>query len=329
MPKGYHHLSYEQRCQIYVLLKRRITQKDIAYELGCSQSTIGREVRRNRGRRGYRYKQAQAKADSRKKQSNNVTTKLNAQMIEQIKAMLYQYQWSPEQISGKLKREEVNISHETIYRYIWQDKRCGGVLYKQLRNKGKKYHKRSSKTAGRGLIPNRVGIEKRPEIVDQKIRVGDWELDTIVGAKHRGAIVSIVDRVTKFTRLVLVKSATAKLTARAIISSLSSISEHVHTLTSDNGKEFALHRNISRDLQAGFYFARPYHSWERGLNENTNRLVRQYFQKGTDFTTLKKKDVQNVEYLLNTRPRKTLNFNNPIEEFYHRTGQDLKYALAC
>jgi len=328
MPEGYHHLSYEQRCQIYVLLKRGVTQKEIAFEIGCSQATISREIKRNKGKRGYRYKQAQMKSNLRKGDSNNAK-KLDTQIIEQIKAMLYQYQWSPEQISGRLKRMGISISHETIYRYIWQNKKDGGTLYKQLRNKGKKYYKRSKKPSGRGVIPNRVGIENRPKIVDQKMRVGDWELDTIIGSKHKGAIVSIVDRVTKFTRLALIKSATAKRTARAITNSLNPISDYVHTLTSDNGKEFAQHENVSKKLQADFYFARPYHSWERGLNENTNRLVRQYFPKGTDFTNLKKKDVQKVEHLLNTRPRKTLNFNNPIEEFYHRTGLNLNYALAC
>jgi len=328
MPEGYHHLSYEQRCQIYVLLRREVPQKGIVHDGGCSQSTISREAKRNRGKRGYRYKQAQTKANFRKKQSKNAK-KLNAQIIDQVKIMLCQYQWSPEQISGRFKKKGINISHETIYRHIWQDKQEGGILYKQLRNKGKKYYKRSSKTAGRGLIPNRVGIGNRPKIVDQKKRVGDWELDTIIGAKHKGAIVSIVDRVTKFTRLALIKSATAKYTAKAITCLLNPISEYVHTLTSDNGKEFAQHKDVSKNLQAGFYFARPYHSWERGLNENTNRLVRQYFPKGTDFTTLKQKDVQKVENLLNARPRKTLNFNNQIEEFYRHTGQDLKYALAC
>ena len=242
--------------------------------------------------------------------------------------MLILYQWSPEQINGWFKKRRIKISHETIYKYIWKNKRNEGVLYKHLRNKGKKYGKRAGKTAGRGLIPNRVGIENQPEIVDLKKRVGDWELYTIVGAERKGAIVSVVDRVTKLTRLALIKRATARETAKAIINMLNPISEYVITLTSDNGKEFAKHVGISNHLKADFYFARPYHSWERGLNENTNRLVRQYFPKGTDFTRLDDDDVRKVEYLLNTRPRKTLNFNNPIEEFYRRTEKVLKYALA-
>ena len=328
MPKGYHHLTYDQRCQIYALLKRKITQIQIAQDLKISQSTISKELSRNKGRRGYRYKQAHQKSVIRNRTSR-FRPKMNARLSLLVENLLCNRQWSPEQISGHLKQKNIFISHESIYRYVWRDKKDGGMLYKHLRNRGKKYHKRANKLAGRGMIPNRVGIEKRPLVVERKERVGDFELDTIVGAKHRGAIVSVVERKTKLTRLDIVSRATAKNVSCAITKLLQPINKYVHTLTSDNGKEFAQHKAISDALKADFYFGNPYHSWERGLNENTNRLIRQYFPKSTDFATITKEQVKFVEYLLNTRPRKLLNFKTPIEVFCQLTKENLNYALRC
>ena len=197
------------------------------------------------------------------------------------------HQWSLQQICAKLLCEDgLSVSHESLYCHIWKDKKQGGMLYTHLHQCGKKRNKRGSAKAGRGLIPNRVDISERPAIVDTKTRVGDWELDSIIGAKHQGAITSMVERKTKLTRLVLVEGARAKDTSDAIIARLEPLKQHVLTLTSDNGKEFANHEKISKTLDAPFYFCTPYHSWERGLNENTNGLVRQYFPKGMDFSTL-------------------------------------------
>lgn len=221
----------------------------------------------------------------------------------------------------------IAISHEWIYQYIWNDKRTGGTLYKHLRCSGKKYNKRRNKSAGRGLIPNRVGIENRPAIVEQKERVGDFEIDTIIGSKHKGAIVSLVDRKTKLTRLGLRSRPTAEEIKDAIVKLLTPIKGHVHTMTADNGKEFAKHMDMSQALEASVYFANPYHAWERGLNENTNGLVRQYFPKICDFTKLTHEQVQHVEYLLNTRPRKSLGYKAPIEVFLLLTGVGLNYVL--
>ena len=330
MSKDYHHLSMVQRCHIYVLLKRGLSQREIAQEVGCSQSTVSREVARNRGSRGYRYKQAHEKALIRRRKTGANAKKLNAELIQLMTHLLCEYQWSPEQISGRLKQtHKLLISHETIYRYIREDRKKGGKLYKHLRRKGKKYKKIKGKVAGRGVIPNRVDIEERPEIVDEKVRCGDFEIDLIVGKRHKGNIVSIVDRVSKVTRLTLINQATAANTAQAVIQQLSPFAGDIHTITSDNGKEFANHQDIAGKLKAQFFFAKPYHSWERGLNENTNGLVRQYFPKGTDFTTITEPEVKYVEYLLNSRPRKTLNFNTPIETFYRLTKQNLNYALRC
>jgi IS30 family transposase len=226
-----------------------------------------------------------------------------------------------------LKIENIQISHESIYQHIWKDKKIGGKLYLNLRQQGKKRNKRGEKKAGRGLIPDRIGIELRPAIVDLKLRIGDWEGDTIVGKDHRGAIVSMVERKTKLVRLYLLQSATAQATAEATNAILKPLKKHVKTITTDNGKEFAAHKKIAETLKAKFYFARPYHSWERGLNENTNGLVRQFFPKGTDFTKLTHEEVQNVEKNLNNRPRKLLQFRTPNEEFLHLTGQKPTYAL--
>lgn len=329
MPKGYRHLTYDIRCQIYALLKRGIIQEEISKQLKVDQSTISREVKRNKGKRGYRHKQAHEKAVKRKYTANARSRKIVGDVAVKVEKYLCERQWSPEQISAQLKKEDLLVSHEVIYRYIWSDKHRGGKLHRHLRNKGIKYRKRGKKLAGRGLIPNRVDIEERPEIVDQKARIGDFEVDTIVGKNHQGGIVSIVERKTMFVRLALVKRATSKNTARAIVDLMRPLKWHTHTFTADNGKEFAQHQKIAQKLKASFYFAKPYAAWQRGLNENINRLVRQYFPKGTSFATLTQRDVEYVEYLLNTRPRKTLNFETPFKVFYQHTGIKLNYALRC
>lgn len=330
MPKPYSHLTYEQRCQIYALKQRNFSQDDIADDIGVRQSTISRELARNTGKRGYRFKQANDFAKERsiaQKSKKRVMTKV---LVTKIEDALVQKQWSPQQISGRLELEDgTKVSHEIIYQHIWRDKKMGGMLHKQLRQQGKKRNKRSGKNAGRGLIPARIDIALRPKIVDEKSRVGDWELDSIIGAKHQGAITSMVERKTKLTRLVLLKGPTSDATSEAIIKRLEPLKTQVLTLTSDNGKEFAGHQKISQSLDSAFYFCTPYHSWERGLNENTNGLVRQYFPKGLDFATISNDNVQYVEDLLNNRPRKTLNYQTPNEVFAMLTANNLNYALRC
>jgi len=242
--------------------------------------------------------------------------------------MLVNDQLSPEQISGRLSLEyKISISHETIYKHIWNDKYNGGRLHKNLRRSGKKYNKRAGKLAGRGLIPNRVDIDRRPAVVNQKSRVGDFEGDSIIGANHQGSIVSLVERKTKVTLLRLLPSPKAHETARVIVEKLEPIKKIVKTITTDNGKEFAQHEFVAEKLNAKFFFAHPYHAWERGLNENTNGLVRQYFLKGCDFSKLTEQQVLDVEKKLNNRPRKTLGYRTPSEEFLRLTKVNLNYAL--
>jgi IS30 family transposase len=225
--------------------------------------------------------------------------------------------WSPEQISGRLELEECFISHESIYRYIREDKKSGGTLYKKLRRQGKKYNKRVSGKAGRGCIPNRVDIENRPAVVEEKSRIGDWEGDTIIGAEHQGAIVSHVDRCSKYTLLAKVPNKTAELVQQASIEQFQSHGFPVLTITYDNGKEFSSHEVISKALNAKCYFAKPYHSWERGLNEHTNGLVRQYLPKKTSFKDVTNEELQSIADKLNHRPRKCLNYLTPFE-FLHK-----------
>lgn len=317
------HLTYELRCQIFAYLKSSFSKRKIARLLGCSHSTIVREVQRNGDQRGYRIQRAQNKSQKRRLMASSASRKMTSTNIGLIKTLLEDTQPSPVQLSGHLKDNYgINISHETIYNFIWKDQKSGGELYKHLRRRAKKYNKRSSKTAGRGLIPNRVDIDQRPIIVEKKERFGDFELDTIVGANHKGAIVTIVDRASKYSYLTLVPQATAE-NIRAVMSqrlNLLSQKSLIQTYTADNGKEFAAHEKIVEDLGGSFYFSKPYHSWERGLNEHTNGLVRQYFPKGTDFTILTHEQVAEVERRLNNRPRKILNFKTPAKVFSLLTG---------
>jgi len=316
MPQGYHHLDRDQRCQIYTLKERGDSLTAIAQVLEVHRSSVFRELRRNKGRRGYRYKQADEKAQARRDMACQEKKKMTLPIIALIEEKL-RLQWSPVQISGWLKKSGYKqaVSHETIYQHLWQDKRDGGSLYKELRHHGKKYNKRSKGTAGRGCISNRIDIKERPLIVEKKSRLGDWELDTIVGASQSGAIVSMVERTSKLTKLAKVSRKNAEATEAALVENLTPVREFVHTLTADNGKEFSNHQSIGYALGADFYFATPYHSWERGLNEHTNGLVRQYFPKSQRFDLVSDEDLKKVEVLLNNRPRKILNFSTPQEVF--------------
>jgi len=175
MPKGYRHLTYEQRCHIYVLLRRNISQNEIAKELKVNQATISREIQRNSGKKGYRYKQAHEKSSARRYKASSVRKKMTPEVTFFVEQKICEQQWSPEQISGYMKNNmPTSISHERIYQHILENKRKNGLLYKYLRRGGKKYNKRLNKLAGRGLIPNRVDIKERPVIVANKERVGDF-----------------------------------------------------------------------------------------------------------------------------------------------------------
>jgi IS30 family transposase len=309
----YTQLTQEQRYQIYALKKADHNQSEIADIVGVHKSTISRELRRNLGLRGYRPKQAHQLASNRcqGKACNRISLE-DWRLIDQ----LLREEWSPEQISLWLKQDKhLTVSHEWIYQHILQDKRDGGTLYRHLRCQ-KQRKKRYGTYERRGQIPNKVSIEERPAIVERRTRLGDWELDTIIGKGHKQVIVSLSERKSRLCLIAKVATKGTEGVKEAVLALLKPLSEHVHTITSDNGKEFARHEAIAEALNADFYFAHPYASWERGLNENTNGLIRQYFPKGSDFTTITQKDIQAVMDKLNNRPRKCLGMKTPNQVFF-------------
>ena len=308
----YQQLTHEERYQISVLLKAGLNQTEIAMILKRHKSTISREIARNTGLRGYRPKQAQHLAEERR--YSKARSRISHTRWNDVRRLLRE-DWSPEQISLWFASEKgVSISHEWIYQYILQDKKQGGSLHHHLRCQ-KKRRKRYGSYNRRGQLIGRISIDERPDIVDSRSRIGDWELDTIIGKNHKQAIVSLTERKSRFTLIQKVKRKTAQCVTDAVINLLAPFSAQVHTLTSDNGKEFANHKTIADKLNAKFYFAHPYASWERGLNENTNGLIRQYFPKKRDFKTITQKEINRVMDKLNNRPRKCLGIKTPNQVF--------------
>lgn len=310
---SYTHLIREQRYQIEVLLKTGHNQKEIATTLGVHKSTISRELKRNRGLRGYRPKQAQRLTDNRRREK--VQSRITPETWAWVKLLLRE-DWSPEQISNWLAIEKIShISHEWIYSYIYLEKRQGGNLHKHLRCQ-KVRRKRYGSQDRRGQLKNRISIEQRPKIVEERSRIGDWEVDTVIGKPGGSVLVTMAERKSRLSIIALAPDKTAQSVKNAILAALRSIAERVFTLTYDNGKEFAHHEEIAKTLDAQGFFAHPYHSWERGLNENFNGLIRQYLPKKTDFQSLTQKDIQSIMDKLNNRPRKCLGFKTPNQVFY-------------
>jgi len=307
--KHYTPLTQEQRYHISGLLKAGNLQSTIADSVGVHKSTISRELARNTGERGYRPKQADELADKRRRKAKKrikLTPELQVRITEQL---LLDH--SPDQISGALKLEGIEISHERIYQFILADKKSGGTLYTHLRHSGKKRKKRYGSHDRRGQIKNRTSIEARPAIVDKKERLGDWEGDTIIGKQQQKSIVTLVDRVSKKTRLGRVATKHAPVVASIMTDLLKPFAAVTHTITLDNGKEFAHHEQVAKTLNVDIYFAHPYSSWERGLNENTNGLIRQYIKKGSSFEDITEEKIQFIEDRLNNRPRKSLGYLTP------------------
>jgi len=319
--RNYKQLSQAQRYQIEILNKAGKNQKEIAELLGVSPATICRELKRNKGKKGYRPRQAQIKAVKRRREAAKAL-KMTDEVILVIEEKI-SLDWSPEQVSGWLKiNQGIFISHERIYQHIWEDKRHGGTLYTHLRQSNKKRKKQYGSKDKRGQIRNRISIDERPAIVAEKTRIGDWEIDTVIGQNHQGALVTIVDRVSKFTLIKKVDSKHAEVVTEATISLLLPYLDKTLTITADNGKEFAGHETMKEQLNADVYFAHPYHSWERGLNENTNGLIRQYFTKGSSFENITDDEVEAVMNKLNHRPRRTLNFKTPHTVFFAESLQE-------
>ena len=319
----YKQLTLEKRYHISALIKAGLNQKEIALEIGVHPSTISRELRRNRDKiRGYSAEIAQVISTKKHKEKNKKFS-LTKPIEKYIRSKLKQ-DWSPEQIAGRMKLDiGMSVVHETIYRYIYTDKKNGGKLYKYLRHKNKKYHCRSNNYKARGTIIDRVMIDKRPKIVEKKNRIGDLEIDTVIGKDHKGALVTVVDRKSKFVLIKNVPSKEASIVTKALIEMIQPIKAIAKTITSDNGKEFAYHKQVSAALDTDFYFANPYHSWERGLNEHTNGLIRQYLPKKSKFLNVSKDEIIMIQNRLNHRPRKALNYKTPYEVFFSEMSRKL------
>ncbi len=306
--RSYTHLTLEQRYQIQALMKMGHSYQEIGDVIGVHKSTITREVRRNQGRRGYRPQQAHRFTLSRRR--TKIRRRIAADTWHCINGLL-KAEWSPEQISGWLRTQQGTfISPEWIYQHVYRDKRAQGTLYRHLRCQRHR-RKRYGTDSRRGHIPNRVSIEHRPAVVERRSRLGDWEVDTMIGQGHQQALVSLTERKSRLSLIAKVARRSANTVATAVINLLKPLGLPLHTVRSDNGKEFAHHAIMAQALKVRFFFAHPYAAWERGLNENTNGLIRQYFPKQRPFATITQQEIQQVMNKLNNRPRKSLGFKTP------------------
>ena len=312
----YTHLTQEERYQIHSLKRQGISQSRIAAELGRCPSTLSRELSRNASVQGYKPAQAQCKADARQSQRRNAQqfSALEWQLVE----IYLRLHLSPQQVSDRLALEgRLVISTESVYQYAYADKAHGGDLVNYLRCQKVRRKRYASGHERRGVLKNRIGIEHRPAVVDLKRRIGDWEGDTVIGKGHKGALVTLVERKSRYTLAHPLSSKHSAGVTQAIVELLRPHKKVCKTLTFDNGKEFAEHEFIGRCLGAKVYFAHPYCSWERGLNENTNGLLRQFFPKASSLLTVTKAHVDDAVYRLNHRPRKCLGYRTPHEVFYN------------
>lgn len=304
------HFTFREREILYRLQKEKRSKAEIAAILGRNRSTIYRELKRNVGDRGYRPKQAQRKADQRrgacrgKPKMND--PKLKSHVVHSLKKG-----WSPDQIAGRAAQEAASrrVSHQTIYNWLWAE---APELRIHLRR-----GRRRSRPETRGKIPNCVRIEGRPKAVAAKRRYGDWEGDTVVSPGRRSGLVTMVERKSQYVRIRKTACLKSIPTMQAACRGLRDLPESLRrTMTLDNGKEFTEHGRLTERLGLDVYFAQPYASWQRGLNENTNGLLRQFFPKGTDFARISRRQVARAEKLLNERPRKSLGYRTPSEVFH-------------
>jgi IS30 family transposase len=310
------HLTLEQRYKIEVYMNAGKGVSETADYIGRDKSVVWREINRNCDHRSglYRAKLADTKAASRHANKQKFH-KFNAPVEVNILHYLAM-DYSPEQLVGRAKADGMEmVSIESVYRYVWENKRKGGVLYRCLRTQGKRYRKRSHLKDSRGLISGRVDIDKRPAVVDAKQRLGDLEIDLVIGKNHKGALITINDRSTGMLFMDRIENKEAGTIEAKTIELLQDWKPLIKTITSDNGKEFANHTEIADSLDIDFYFAKPYHSWERGANENLNGLVRQYFPKKSDFKLITKDEIKQVTNILNNRPRKRFGYKTPNEVF--------------
>jgi len=316
--KHYRHVCHEERFYIWQALREGKTQKQIAEALSRHPSTLSREIKRNTYPQChvYTYHWAKQIVKYRQQDANrHKARKLTAECASLITQLVRQY-LSPEQVSGYLKQHhEIHLSHETIYRFIYRDPTRKAALKPFLRQGGRYRRKRYGSGARASGIPNRTSITERPHVVEQKARLGDWECDTVMGKDRKSVLVTVVDRASLYTACSRVLNRSAPVVCHAIIRLLRPFKERVKTLTFDNGSEFVKHEWIAHALKAKTYFAHPHSSWERGINENTNGLLRQFFPKQTNFRTISWQQVKEAVNHLNNRPRKTRGYRSPNQLF--------------
>ena len=314
--RRYKQLTEGQRYQIHALKGKGHMQKEIAVAVGVSESALSRELRRNSSGDGYCAETAHALSIHRR-----VTAKKHSKSDERHKSIIAKglsLGWSPENISVRMKLEvpDIVISHTTVYKRIADDKAQGGSLYKSLPRFGKRRCKGGKRKAGRSMIPNRVDITERPGIVDLRARLGDWEGDTVYG--QNAYLVTLVDRKSRFTLIGKVDNKQADLVADAMIALLRRVSS-VRTITLDNGGEFASHEKVAQAVNADIFFAKPYASYQRGTNENTNGVIRRTWPKKMALGDLTEEDLRTMELLINTMPRKVLGGRTPFEVYTGRS----------
>jgi len=307
------HITQLQRYAICCMLKQGYKQIEIAVAIGKDKTVVRKEIKRNSDKRNGVYKHELAQKKYAKRQKEKAKQKRFTKNIQQAIELLLRDDYSPEQVVGYLeKQDEKTVSIERIYQHIWQDKKNHGDLHTHLRRQGRRYRKRGASKDSRGVIRNRVSIDERPAIVEKRARFGDIEVDLIIGKNHNQAILTINDRASGMLKMKKIPSKQASVVTEAITTLLEDWKPYLHTITADNGKEFAGHQEVAESLSIDYFFAHPYHSWERGSNENLNGLIRQYFTKGSDFTNITEQRVKEVETKLNNRPRKRYKYQNPI-----------------
>ena len=313
----YCQLTSAERYMLAALRRQGLNPSEIARALGRHRSTVCREVRRNSTRADGRYRAftAQERTNGRRSRSRR-NLRFSAGDFAAVEELLCR-QWSPEQVSGHLARLGLLcISHETIYRHVWRDKRAGGLLYTHLRGARKQRRKRYGSYDSRGKLAGKRPISERPASVETRVQLGHWEIDTVMGTGSKDCIVSLVERKTGLLLIGKLADRTTTSLNRRVIEIIKKHKGAFETITSDNGMEFHHYQCIEARTQALFYFARPYHSWERGSNENANGLIRQYLPKGTSMAGLTQQQCNSIARKLNTRPRKRHGFRTPLECYY-------------
>ena len=308
MSKKYHRLCAPDRKVIYNMNKAGFGQAEIGRSIGFSQSTVSKELSRNRGQRGYRHKQADGLARARAQEKKARPKVVTGVIQEHVEARL-QMKHSPDQISKKLALIGLKVSHESIYQHVLLDRKNGGELWRQLRINGTRRYRRRSKVGRAEKIKGRVDIDQRPSEVDARSRYGDWEADLIQGAAGSGFLLSIYERKSRLGQLYKLDNKESSQVAVALIMLLKDFD--VKTVTYDNGLEFAQHDFVNDVVGSESYFCKPYSSWEKGGVENYNGLVRQYFPKGSDFSGITPERLQEVEDEINDRPRNILDYQSP------------------